>query len=119
MYYFFKVINYATLLPIFGICLSLGSIYTDKVFVKLKVACKIYVKYLFKIFLMVIIFILPLSLLLINSSSIQLFVPLGYSILYFPIVYLLFVIFLNGLFDDVINKKNFPDLVGRGMYFEN
>ena len=116
LYYFFKVINYATLLPIFGICLSLGAIYTDGVFKKIKVACKIYIKYLFKILVMVAIFILPLALLLINSTSIQLFIPLVYSILYFPLVYLVFVLFLNGLFDEAINKKNFPNLVGKGMY---
>ena len=116
LYYFFKVINYATLLPIFGICLSLGSIYTDSVFKKIKVACQIYIKYLFKILLMVAIFILPLALLLINSTSIQLFVPLIYSILYFPLAYLVFVLVLNSIFDEVINKKNFPNLVGKGMY---
>lgn len=115
-YYFFKVINYATLLPIFGICLSLGSIYTDSVFKKIRVACRIYIKYLFKILLMLAVFILPLALLLINSTSIQLFVPLVYTILYFPLAYLVFVLLLNSIFDEVINKKNFPNLVGKGMY---
>ena len=116
LYYFFKVINYATLLPIFGICLSLGSIYTDSVFKKIRVACRIYIKYLFKILLMLAVFILPLALLLINSTSIQLFVPLVYTILYFPLAYLVFVLLLNSIFDEVINKKNFPNLVGKGMY---
>ena len=116
LYYFFKVINYATLLPIFGICLSLGSIYTDSVFKKIKVACRIYIKYLFKILLMLAVFILPLALLLINSTSIQLFVPLVYTILYFPLAYLVFILLLNSIFDEVINKKNFPNLVGKGMY---
>lgn len=116
LYYFFKVINYATLLPIFGICLSLGSIYTDSVFKKIKVACRIYIKYLFKILLMLAVFILPLALLLINSTSIQLFVPFVYTILYFPLAYLVFILLLNSIFDEVINKKNFPNLVGKGMY---
>lgn len=116
LYYFFKVINYATLLPIFGICLSLGSIYTDSVFKKIRVACRIYIKYLFKILLMLAVFILPLALLLINSTSIQLFVPLVYTILYFPLAYLVFILLLNSIFDEVINKKNFPNLVGKGMY---
>lgn len=116
LYYFFKVINYFIICPIVLIWVSLSSIYSDKVFVKLKSSYKLYIRYLFKILLVFIILVLPLFFLFIGNSYIQLFLPIGYSILYFPYAYLIFVLFMNYIFDEQINKKNFPDLVGKGMF---
>jgi len=116
LYYFFKVINYFIICPIVLIWVSLSSIYSDKVIVKLKSSYKLYIRYLFKILLVFIILVLPLFFLFIGNSYIQLFLPIGYSILYFPYAYLIFVLFMNYIFDEQINKKNFPDLVGKGMF---
>lgn len=116
LYYFFKVINYLIICPIVLIWVSLSSIYSDKVMVKLKSSYKLYIRYLFKILLVFIILVLPLFFLFIGNSYIQLFLPIGYSILYFPYAYLIFVLFMNYIFDEQINKKNFPDLVGKGMF---
>ena len=116
LYYFFKVINYLIICPIVLIWVSLSSIYSDKVIVKLKSSYKLYIRYLFKILLVFIILVLPLFFLFIGNSYIQLFLPIGYCLLYFPYAYLIFVLFMNYIFDEQINKKNFPDLVGKGMF---
>ena len=116
LYYFFKVLNYATLLPILGVSMSVCALYSDPFIVKVKSSIRIYIKNLFKILLAVIIVLLPLVLLLINSSIFQLLVPIIYSFIYFPLGYLILVLILNSIFDKDINEKNFPDLVGKGMY---
>ena len=66
--------------------------------VKLKSSYKLYIRYLFKILLVFIILVLPLFFLFIGNSYIQLFLPIGYSILYFPYAYLIFVLFMNYIF---------------------
>lgn len=116
LYYFFKVLNYATLLPILGVSMTLCALYSDSFIVKINSSIRIYIKNLFKILLAVIIVFIPLALLFINSSIFQLFAPIVYSFIYFPFGYLIFVLTLNSLFDKDINEKNFPDLVGKGMY---
>jgi hypothetical protein len=116
LYYFFKVINYFILFPIILIWVSLSTIYSDNVMVKLKSAYRLYIRYLFKILLFFILLILPLFLLAISNSYVQLILPIVYSLIYFPYIYLIFILFMNHIFDEQINKKNFPDLVGKGMY---
>lgn len=116
LYYFFKVVNYFIVLPIVLIWVSLSSIYNDKVFIKLKSAYKLYIRYLFKVLACYILLILPLFLLMVGNSYIQLFLPICYFLIYFPIVYLVFILLMNSIFDEQINKKNFPHLVGKGMY---
>lgn len=116
LYYFFKVINYFILFPIILIWISLSTIYSDNVMVKLKSAYRLYIRYLFKILLFFILLILPLFLLAISNSYVQLILPIVYSLIYFPYIYLIFILFMNHIFDEQINKKNFPDLVGKGMY---
>lgn len=116
LYYFFKVLNYTTLLPILGVSMSVCALYSDSFIIKIKSSIRIYIKNLFKILLAVIIILIPLVLLFINSSIFQLFAPIVYSFIYFPFAYLIFVLILNSVFDKDINEKNFPDLVGKGMY---
>ena len=96
--------------------MSVCALYSDSFIIKIKSSIRIYIKNLFKILLAVIIILIPLVLLFINSSIFQLFAPIVYSFIYFPFAYLIFVLILNSVFDKDINEKNFPDLVGKGMY---
>lgn len=119
LYYLFKIINYIFFLPILFICVGLSSIYNDKIFKKISLSFVLYLKYLPKIVLIIALSVSPLLLLLISNSIIQLFVPMLYCFLIFPLAYLVIVLFMNYIFDKEINKKNFPSLVNKGMYKNN
>lgn len=117
--YLLYIIKYVIVVPVLAITMCLSSIYTDKLFKKIVVSFKLYFKYLPKILLALLLIGFPLLLILISSPSIQLFIPMLYTLVYLPIAYLAFVIFMNSIFDKEINEKNFPDLVGKGMYKPN
>ena len=117
--YLLYIIKYVIVVPVLAITMCLSSIYTDKLFKKIVVSFKLYFKYLPKILLAFLLIGFPLLLILISSPSIQLFIPMLYTLVYLPIAYLAFVIFMNSIFDKEINEKNFPDLVGKGMYKPN
>ncbi len=119
LYYFFKVINYFVLLPILLVSLNVSALYSDKIFVKIKTGYKLYIKYFFKIAITVFVLILPLGLLMIGTSYVQLFLPIAYVLIYLPIVYVIFVLVMNSIFDKEINKNNFPELVNKGLYKPN
>lgn len=119
LYLFFEILNDGIVLPILGVSMSLCCIYADTFRAKINASCKIYFKYLPKIVLLLLILLFPLLFLLINSSIAQLLVPFIYVAIYFPIAYLIVVLVLNSIFDKGINEKNFPDLVGKGMYHDN
>lgn len=117
--YVFKIINYLIFIPILFICVCMSAIYNDSIFKKVSLSFIIYFKYLPKVILVSIICVLPLFLLLIPTTTIQLLLPIFYCLIYLPISYLLFVIVMNSIFDDEINKKSFPSLVKKGMYNKN
>ena len=117
--YFLMIIKYLILVPILAVCMCLSSIYTDKLTKKIKVSFRLYFKFFPKIMLALLAFALPLCLLFVANTAIQLFIPMLYSLVYLPIAYLGFVIFMNYIFDKEINEKNFPDLVGKGMWRAN
>ena len=116
LYYVFKFLNYGVFLPILAISVCISSIYNDPVFKKLYLSVVIYFKHLPKIALVTLIALAPLFILLIPSTTIQLFVPMLYCLIYLPLAYLLFVIVMNHIFDKEINNKKFPHLVNKGMY---
>lgn len=116
LYYVFKILNYAMFVPVLVISVCISSIYNDPVLKKIILSFIIYFKYLPKILLTTIVALFPLLLLLIPSTTIQLFFPMGYCLIYLPLAYLLFVIVMNSIFDKEINNKKFPHLVNKGMY---
>jgi hypothetical protein len=111
------IIRYVFLCPILAISMAMSAIYTDKLSTKIFISSKLYFKYLHKILLVFVIMIFPLVvLILFGSPVIQLFYPMLYSLIYFPLAYIAFLLVCNSIFDKEINEKNFPHLVGKGMY---
>ena len=117
--YFLSATKYIIIVPVLAILMCLSCIYTDKLRKKIVVAFKLYIRFFPKLILALLAFAMPLSMLIIANTAIQLFIPMFYALIYLPIAYLGCVIFMNYIFDIAINEKNFPDLVGKGMWRPN
>lgn len=115
IYYLFKIILYLIITPILIISLKVSSTYSDSLLKKISVSIILFIKNLFYILFLYIILIAPLFILLINITYIQLFLPIVYSMFYFPIGIICFVNFINNVLDKEINKKNFENLVNKGL----
>lgn len=116
MYYLFKLINYGLFIPLMFIVMSLCALYTDSILKKIRISFYLYIKHLPLCLLIAVIIELPLLLLTIPQTFIQLIVPIIYVLGYLPIAYLVSQIILYHIFDVEINRVSFPELVGKGMY---
>lgn len=112
----FKVIFTVTIMPILFIYLSLSIFYEDTKTNRLVTSTKIYIAY----FLKYLAFIpwLPLIYIfvpLIGQIAVRLLVEILIFMVAMPFFMLTFHLFMVSIFDEVINKKQYPEIYRKGL----
>ena len=116
---FMVVLPYAVLIlliiPCFMIYINLTCIYNDKVSQKIRNAFYIYAKY-FPIVLLFVVMILMGFIVFVQPNFIISFVIIFlYFLLLLPLILIGWCLFANKMFDDCINNKFYPQIVGKGL----
>ncbi len=116
VYYLMKILTYLFLLPWVLISGCASSIYSDPFLEKLFTSLVLYLKHFPRVLLSVLVLEAPMYFLPFSYPAVQLFLPLGYGLLYLPFAFLGFVLSTNHIFDKEINQFHFPELVNKGLY---
>lgn len=116
IYYLMKIIHYGILLPVLVLSLYTHSMYQDKTSKKIYTGIIVYIRFLPKNLLLFGLVLLPLSLLLISTTYMQIFLPVFYVLCYLPVVFVAIAVMTNGHFDQMINQYRFPALMNKGLY---
>ena len=115
MHYLLRVVHFGLILPIFLVALSVSAIYSDGFFRKLGVSIAVFLKHLPSLALASIILFAPLLLLLIPFTYAQIFVPIGFGLLWIAPARLVFALLLNRALDKEINEKSMPSIYRKGL----
>ncbi len=111
-----EVVFVAIIFPVLAYFISLTAIYKEKFAKKLIIALKLYLLNLPKTLLVCLAGILPLLLLLVRNSLMQLIFPFVYVLVFLPVFLSLWFLFSCHVFDKHINKNNFPEIHDKGVW---
>lgn len=115
-FYLLKFVHYFIVVPIFITYIVLSSVYKDRFLKKLVTAVIVFFRMLPRTIIFIIVLYLPLLVLLISAPSLQVFYPIIYF-LFVGIPFLLaYVLWMNHIFDILINRHHFPELYQKGIY---
>ena len=116
---FMVVLPYAVLIlliiPCFMIYINLTCIYNDKVSQKIRNAFYIYTKYFPIVLLFVLMILIHIIIYVQPNFIISLIVTFTYFLFLLPLVLLGWFLFSNKMFDECINNKFYPNIVGKGL----
>lgn len=115
-YYLLRIAHLFLILPITLIFYCLSNIYRERFIKKVSIAIMVLFHFFPKTIAFLVIFYLPLLVLMIPISALQLLFPIGFF-LFFGIVFMLsFVLWMNHCFDHLINRTQFPNLYRKGVH---
>ncbi|MBR1581879.1 MAG: hypothetical protein IJ656_03465 [Bacilli bacterium] len=103
-------------LPWYFIFTSMSAIYEEKFIPKLRNSFSILIRVFIPLGGFIIVLVLPFGLLFIGNFIVNIFTFALFFLIYFPIWYLAYNLYINKVFDKYINQRFYPEIVNRGIW---
>lgn len=113
-------VTIVALFPIGLFCFSQIMYYTNTFKENFSNGIRLYISNPFKTLSIILLFLLPALLIIINEYIFVKFISLLiWTILILPIIICLWILYSNSLFDRSINLKFYPEIVNKGLYIKD